>query len=64
MRHNITPWEAELPNAALVQYPTYAAHVFRTSSAVHGHETNISPFGKRTDLMMYSSVLKMWRLRI
>ena len=59
----LRPGKLSYHNAALVQYTTHAAYMVFIPSAVRGHETNISPFGKRTDLM-YGSALKMWRLRI
>ena len=59
----LRPGKLSYPDAALVQYTTHAAYMVDLPPAVRGHETNTSPFGKRTDLM-YDSVLKMWRLRI
>ena len=42
---------------------THAARMVAIPSAVRGHKTNISPFGKGTDLI-YGNALKMWRMRI
>ena len=51
------------PDTMGFKHRTYAAHMVEIPSAVRGHETNISPFRKWTDLM-YGNVLQMWQMRI